>query len=67
MGMIRSLTMAYHPQANDQTEVLNQSLEISLHAYVGLSRNNWVSYLNALELPYNTTPIQPLDLLLHIY
>jgi hypothetical protein len=28
MGMTRSLTMAYHPQADGQTEVLNQSLEI---------------------------------------
>ena len=29
MGMVRSLTMAYHLQANGQTEVLNQSLKIS--------------------------------------
>ena len=56
MGMIRSLTTAYHPQADGQTEVLNQSLEISLHAYVGPSRNNWVNYLDALALSYNTTP-----------
>ena len=45
MGMIRSLTTAYHPQANGQTEVLNQSLEISLCAYFGPSRNDWVNYL----------------------
>src|SRR5882762_3846191 len=37
MGMTRSLTTAYHPQADGQTEVLNQSLEISLRAYVGPS------------------------------
>jgi hypothetical protein len=30
MGMTRSLTMAYHPQADGHTGVLNQSLEISL-------------------------------------
>ena len=53
--MIRSLTTAYHPQADGQTEVLNQSLEISLHAYVGPSRNDWVNYLDALALSYNTT------------
>ena len=63
MGMVRSLTTAYHPQADGQTEVLNQSLEISLHAYVSPSRNDWVSYLNALRLSYNTTPP---DLLSHI-
>ena len=56
MGMIRFLTTAYHSQADGQTEVLNQSLEISLSAYVGLSRNDWVKYLDALALSYNTTP-----------
>ena len=54
--MIRSLTTAYHPQADGQMEVLNQSLEISLCAYVGLSRIDWVNYLDALALSYNTTP-----------
>ena len=56
MGMVRSLTTAYHPQYDGQTKVLNKFFEISLHAYVSLSRNDWVSYLDALELSYNTTP-----------
>ena len=30
MGMKRALTMAYHPQANCQMEIMNQTLEISL-------------------------------------
>jgi hypothetical protein len=55
MGMIRFLTMACHPQADGQTKVLNQSLEISLHAYVSPSRNDWVNYLDALALSYNMT------------
>ena len=54
--MIRFLTTAYHPQAEGQTEVLNQSLEISLHAYISPSRNDWVNYLDALALSYNKTP-----------
>ena len=57
MGMVRSLTMAYHPKSDGQTEVLNQSLEISLRAYVSPSRNDWVSYLDTLELSYNMTPL----------
>ena len=59
-----SLTTGYHPQADGQTKVLNQSLEISLCTYISPSINAWASYLNALELSYNTTPIQPQDLLL---
>ena len=53
--MVRSLTMAYHPQADGQTKVLNQSLEIFLRAYVSPSRNDWVNYLDALALSYNMT------------
>jgi hypothetical protein len=55
MGMTRSLTTAYHPQADGQTEVLNQSLEISLRSYVGPSRDDWEKYLDALALSYNST------------
>jgi hypothetical protein len=56
MGMKRALTTAYHPQADGQTEILNQNLEISLRAYVGPSRDNWSSHLNGLALAYNSTP-----------
>jgi hypothetical protein len=56
MGMTRFLTMAYHPQADGQTEVLNQPLAISLQAYVGPSGDDWASYLDTLELSYNSTP-----------
>lgn len=56
MGMQRSLTTSYHPQADGQTEVLNQSLEIALRAYIGPSRDDWVSHLDGLALSYNSTP-----------
>src|ERR1700683_5035456 len=56
MGMARSLTTTYHPQADGQTEVLNQSLEISFRAYVGPSRDDWAKHLDALSLSYNSTP-----------
>ena len=35
MGMTRVLTTAYHPQPDGQTEIMNQSLEIFLRAYIG--------------------------------
>ena len=44
MGMKRALTMGY------------QTLEISLRAYVGPNRDNWVSSVNGLSLSYNSTP-----------
>lgn len=56
MGMKRSLTTAYHPQADGQTEVMNQGLEISLRAYIGPNRDDWSRSLNGLALAYNSTP-----------
>lgn len=56
MGMNRALTTSYHPQADGQTEVLNQTLEIQLRAYIGPSRDDWDEHLDALMLAYNTTP-----------
>lgn len=56
MGMKRSLTTAYHPQADGQTEVMNQGLEISLRAYVGPNRDDWSAALKGLALAYNTSP-----------
>ena len=56
MGMKRALTTAYHPQADGQTEIMNQTLEIFLPAYLGPNRDNWVSSLNGLLLSHNSTP-----------
>lgn len=56
MGMKRSLTTAYHPQADGQTEILNQGLEISLRAYIGPDRDDWSTHLDGLALAYNSTP-----------
>lgn len=56
MGMKRSLTTAYHPQADGQTEIVNQGLEITLRAYIGPSRNDWSDHLDAIAFSYNTTP-----------
>lgn len=54
MGTNRALTTAYHPQADGQTEVLNQTLEIAIRAYIGPSRDNWENTIDALAMSYNT-------------
>lgn len=56
MGMRRSLTTSYHPQADGQTEILNQGLEISIRAYIGPDRDDWSKMLDALTLSYNSSP-----------
>ncbi len=56
MGIKRALTTAHHPQADGQSEILNQSLEISLRAYVSVSRDDWSRHLDPLMLSYNSTP-----------
>ena len=56
MGMKRALTTSYHPQADGQTEVMNQGLEISIRAYIGPERNDWSDLLDVLALSYNTSP-----------
>jgi len=48
--------MSYHPQADGQTEIMNQTLEISLRVYIGPDRDDWVSSLDGLALSYNSTP-----------
>lgn len=56
MKIERSLTTSYHPQADGQTEILNQTLEIALRAYIGPSRDDWSDHLDGLRLSYNTSP-----------
>jgi hypothetical protein len=56
MGFERNLTTAYHPQADGQTEILNQTLEVALRAYINESRSNWSALLPEFAMSYNTTP-----------
>lgn len=51
----RALTTSHHPQADGQTEVLNQGLEIALRAYISDTRDDWSDHLDALMLAYNTS------------
>jgi len=52
----RALTMAHHPQADGQTEIMNQILETALRSYVIPELNAWSSYLELFSLAYNSTP-----------
>ena len=56
MGSKRALTTAYHPQADGQTEILNQTLEVAIHAFINKDKNNWATLLPYLAFAYNTTP-----------
>src|ERR1044072_7527374 len=55
IGIQRSLTTAHHPQADGQTEVMNQTLEIALRTFVNPHLNDWVDILPGFALSYNTT------------
>jgi hypothetical protein len=52
----RALTTAHHPQADGQTEIMNQVLETALRTYVNPQKDNWDSLLSSFSLSYNSTP-----------
>lgn len=53
LGTKVSLSSAYHPQSDGQSERVNQIIEQYLRAYVNYQQNNWVSYLTLAEIAYN--------------
>ena len=56
MGSSRARTTAYHPQADGQTEILNQTIEVAIPAFININRNNWSPLLPYLAFTYNSTP-----------
>ena len=56
MGSQRALTTAYHPQADGQTEILNQMIEVAIRAFINKNRDNWSQLLPYLAFAYNNTP-----------
>ena len=54
LGIKSALTTAYHPQADGQTERVNQELEQYLRAFINHRQSNWASLLPMAEFAHNT-------------
>ena len=64
LGIESSMTTAYHPQADGQTERVNQTLEQYLRCYVDYNLDDWARLLSTAEFAYNnalsaTTGVSP--------
>ncbi len=46
---------AYHSQTNEQSEQMNQTVEMYLRHYVNKNQNNWVQLLSTVQFVYNNT------------
>lgn len=55
LGISQSLTTAYHPQSDGQSEVLNRCLEHYLRSMTWQRPKEWVNWLPLAEWWYNTT------------
>ena len=53
LGITLSTTTAYHPQADGQTERVNQELEQYLHVFVNEHQDDWDELLPMAEFQYN--------------
>ena len=54
--MMLHFTSGYHPEADSQTERVNQTLEQYLRHYCSYQQDNWSSLLPLAEFAYNNAP-----------
>lgn len=54
-GTLLRMSMAYHPQTDGQTEIMNRVLEQYLCSFVHSQPANWFRYLALAEWSYNTS------------
>lgn len=53
LGIKSAMTTAFHPQADGQTERVNQSLEQYLRCYTSFRQDDWAYLLPSAEFAYN--------------
>ena len=53
LGIESSMSTAYHPQTDGQTERVNQTLEQYLRCYVDYQQTEWSRLLSSAEFAYN--------------
>jgi len=53
LGIETKLSMAYHPETDEQMERTNQELEQYLRIYVNHRQNNWAEWLATAEFAFN--------------
>ncbi|UTT90674.1 hypothetical protein NDA17_006086 [Ustilago hordei] len=53
MGVKHSLSMAYHPQTDGQTESVNQVIEQYLRMYCNYEQDDWANLLDTAAFVYN--------------
>jgi len=53
LGIKRSISTAYYPQTDGQTERINQVIESYLRSYCNYEQNDWASMLAMAEYAYN--------------
>jgi hypothetical protein len=55
LGIKRSMSTAYHPQTDGQTERINQDINSYLQSYCNYEQNDWASMLAMAEYAYNNS------------
>ena len=53
LGIVSTMTTAYHPQTDGQTERVNQTLEQFLRCYIDYQNDDWSELLSSAEFAYN--------------
>ncbi|KAK4692398.1 hypothetical protein P7C70_g9139, partial [Phenoliferia sp. Uapishka_3] len=53
----QSLSTAYRPQTDGQTEGVNKVSKMFLRLYVNYKQNNWSKYVALAEFAYNNSPL----------